>query len=198
MATETQTTSEVGTDATKQNESGGENSVIPDADSSKTSQDGTDGGADGGRSIETLPQWAQKEIKTVREEAARRRVEAKNAEEKARLDAMSEQEKAIERVRSEERSRTDSLLINLSVEAALAKADIINPEKSGRLLDLDDVRVNDQGKIEGLDAAVATLIEDFPNLVAGSNTNPALGNRGSGLPVATSMNDVIRGAAGRG
>lgn len=197
MATETTTTGKVGTDTQVENEPGNENPDVPNPDASETSPNSTGEGGDGGRggSIESLPKWAQEEIRKTREEAARRRVEAKEREEKARLEAMSEAERAVEEARIAERVKFEEQLISLAARGALAEAGVENPARSVRLLNLDSVEIDDHGEIRGLDEAVQELISEFPVLVK-KGTNPGVGNQPP-PPAVEDMNTRIRRAFGR-
>lgn len=197
MADETTPTGQVGTDTQVTNEPGNENPVVPNPDPTETPPNPAGEGGDGGRggSIESLPKWAQEEIRKTREEAARRRVEAKEREEKARLEAMSETERAVEEARTAERVKFEEQLVSVAARGALAEAGVENPARSVRLLNLDSVEINDHGEIKGLDEAIQALVTEFPVLVK-KGTNPGVGNQPP-PPAAEDMNTRIRRAFGR-
>jgi len=170
----------------------------PGGDDGGTGQGVEEGGEDS-RSIDSLPKWAQKHIKELRDESAKYRTRAKEQEEAQRKAQLTEEERireeAAEQARQEERTKANERLLSVQVRAKLAENGIVNPEKSARLLDHDNLSVDDDGEVTGLDEAVEQLKTEFPNLVQRPNTQPNIGNREA--PAAPpSMNDLIRRRAG--
>lgn len=198
MADETAQTTPVGTEPKAQVQQGEPNSNEPTFNAQAT--DDGDGG-DGGRSIDRLPKWAQEHIRETRAEAAKYRTRAKEIEEAKRKEQLSEDERKIEEAVSantqELTSKFEQRLINAEAKRALSEAKIINPQRSLRLLDLDNVSVDDDGNIKGLDKEIEQLTKDFPNLVQGANTNPEVTTTGDSTGRSTDMNEVLRRMAGR-
>lgn len=209
MATQGAQTTPLGTqsgDEGQQGGQGGDAQALPDDTKQGGDQGGTGAPVGGdqndnsgdGHSVDTLPKWAQGLIKDLREEAAGHRVKRKEDAEQARREALSEKEREIEDARNEERERLssefESQIIRTQAEAALASAKIVNPSKSIKLLDLDDLKINDEGEVEGLSDAVKQLKEDYPNLVESSSTNPNVGggDGGNAPKGKTNMDDLLR------
>lgn len=203
MAQQTQTTPQSGTEPSGEGQQGGQGN-----NSETLPNEGQQGGTEGGTPVEEteapegdmskLPKWAQNYIGKLRNEAADHRVKAKNKAEEARREALSEQERAIEDAVNAEREKLlgefESKIVRTQAEAALAQAKIVNPAKSIKLLDLDELKVNDEGEVEGLEAAVKQLKKDYPNLVESSRTDPNVGGGdGDNAPKGkTNMDDVLR------
>ena len=122
---------------------------------------------------------ARKDADKAAKAAEKERDDLKARLEKLEADAMSDQEKAIEKarkeaadeVRQEERERFSSLLVKqeAKVVAATKLADVDDI----RLLDLSSFKVKDDGSIEGdISKAVDDLIEAKPHLAAKGTTKP--------------------------
>lgn len=197
MATETETNPATQTDSS--GAQGEPNNPAPDPDA--TAQATGDGDGDGGRSIDKLPKWAQEHIRETRAEAAKYRTKAKEVEEAKRLEQLSEDDRRVEEAVTEalsaERQKFETRIVRTEAKRALAEAKIINPERSLRLLDLDNLTVEEDGTIKGLDKEIEALTADYPNLVQGANTNPEVNTTGDSTGRSTDMNDVLRKMAGR-
>lgn len=201
MVTKAAQTGTVGTNAENGGEPGG--SATDDAAAQAAAAAAQEGGAgDGGTGASTddndgkgndiagLPDWAQSYIKDLRGEAAKRRTtaeqKAQEAAEAARLEALSEVEKAVEeatnKTREEMVSEFQTRLIKEAAKASLIAAGVTKPE-GGALtaLNLDAVTVNDEGAIEGLDEAVKTFVETYPGFVD-AGANGGAGGAGRGNP----------------
>lgn len=200
MATEATETAPVGTEPQAQVQQGEPNNPDPAVNTTMQTDDG-DGGDGGQRSIDKLPKWAQGLIKDTRAEAAKYRTRAKEIEEQKRLEQLSEDDRRIEEAvnakTQELTSQFEQRLVTAEAQRALSEANIINPQRSLRLLDLDNVSVDDDGNIKGLDKEIEQLKEDFPNLVQGANTNPEVHTTGDSTGKSVDMNDVLRRMAGR-
>lgn len=200
MADEAPTTAPVGTETTGDGQQGGQDGVPVTEETQDTPKGGDDGGS-GERSIEHLPKWAQDHIKELRSEAASWRTKLREQEEQQELSQMSEVERQVAEARKEAEQqaleRARSQMTKVAARAKLAEEQIVNPsDRTLRLLDLDNVTVDEDGTVSGLDEAVEALKADYPTLKKGSTTNPDLGNR-QPTERPADMNDVIRKAAGR-
>lgn len=142
-------------------------------------------------------------VRKLRQENAGWRKRAQEAEAKVsehEKSQLSETEQAQARIAEleasnqalEAQARRDRLERQVATDAP--KHGIVDPDAAVRLLDLDRLDVADDGTIANLDDALKDLIRDRPYLA---------GQRGSGgggarpQESATSMNDIIRRAAGR-
>lgn len=95
---------------------------------------------------------------------------------KKRDDGDDDEEDRVEKARTEEREKANARIIDAKAEAALERAglDLSGDEddrerklkRAKRLLDLDDVTVDEKGRVHGLDDAIADAKEDVPNLFA--------------------------------
>jgi hypothetical protein len=85
-----------------------------------------------------------------------------------------------------------------AVETAAKGAGFSNPSKIYRLL-RDDLSFDDSGKPENVKDLIAIAKRDFPEELAQKSNGSADGGAGarSGAGAGTSMNDIIRRAAGR-
>lgn len=132
-------------------------------------------------------EWArtQAALKKANEDAKRHRLRNKELEDKARGDE-TEHEKALREAREEGEKRFRTPLVRTAVRGALVEAGALaflqdekDPKsedalKKGesrlsrlmKLVDLDALDVDDDGSVSGLEAAVADVIHDFPDLFA--------------------------------
>lgn len=152
------------------------------------------------RSIDSLPDWAQDHIKSLRSEAASWRTKLREAEQKRDEETMTEFERQIDAARTEaEQSawqKAQNQMIRVAARSKLVEEGIVNPnDRTLRLLDLDNVAVGEQGEVSGLEEAIENLKADYPTLKKGQ-TNPDLGNR-QPTEQPMDMNAAIRRAAGR-
>ena len=200
MAKETTQTGTVGTGTEGAGESG--DSTDPnEAGNQGTSPDGGGAGGTGagtgdenndgkGNDVASLPDWAQSYIKDLRSEAAKRRTtaeeKAREAAEQARLEAMSESERAVEeataKVREEMVSEFSTRLVKAAARAELIAAGVTKPDAGAlNALDLSNVSVNDEGNIEGLEEVVKTFVETYPGFVD-AGAGGGAGGAGRGNP----------------
>lgn len=122
---------------------------------------------------------------------------------KFRESSMSEQEKAIAAARREATAEAgvafNRRLVQAEVRAAAA-GKLADPEDAVRFLNLDEFEVGSDGDVDkkAITSAIERLLKGKPYL-SGSATRPTgdadQGARGG--PAGSSMNDLIRGAAGR-
>lgn len=199
MGTEAETAGKVGAEAPADGQQGNEGQPPEQQDPQNTPQDG--GGGDGERSIDHLPKWAQELIRDTRQEAAKYRTQLREKESELEKSGMDEQTRAIEEAKEEARqealNQANERLKLAEARSVLAQNRIKNPnDRTLNLLNLDDVNVDEDGTVHGLDKAVEALKTDYPMLVENSQTNPDIGNKEPSQK-QVSMNDVIRQAAGR-
>lgn len=156
---------------------------------------------DGGRSIDGLPKWAQEHIRETRQEAAKYRTQLREAEEAKRKEQLPEtereKEEAVAAALADANEKFNERFKRSEALRALTAAKIVNPERTLRLLELENVTVEDDGTIKGLDREIETLKTDYPNLVQGANTNAEVHTEGKPTGKETNMNDVLRRMAGR-
>ena len=130
-------------------------------------------------------EWArtQAALKKANDDAKRHRLRNKELEEKARGDE-TEHEKALREAREEGEKRYRTPLVRTAVRGALVEAGALafmqdekDPKsqetaKKGesrlarlmKLVDLEALDVDEDGSVSGLEAAVADVIHDFPDL----------------------------------
>lgn len=104
------------------------------------------------------------------------RQEGASKPKRKRADEDDEEDDRVEKARTEEREKANARIIDAKAEAALERAglDLSGDEddrerklkRAKRLLDLDDVTVDEKGRVHGLDDAIADAKEDVPNLFA--------------------------------
>jgi hypothetical protein len=132
-------------------------------------------------------EWArtQAALKKANDDAKRHRLRNKELEEKARGDE-TEHEKALREAREEGEKRYRTPLVRTAVRGALVEAGalaFLDEEKDPKseeaqkkassrmtrlmkLVDLDSLEVDEDGSVSGLEAAVAELTRDLPDLFA--------------------------------
>lgn len=127
-------------------------------------------------------------VKKLRDEAAKHRTEARQAQERLKEieDAeKSEAEKAIERANELERERDEAVtrandtLIRAAVVNEAAKQGAVDPDAALALLPKDAVTITDEGAA-GAEQAVKDLLEAKPYLL-GDQKKPPAGSAGGGV-----------------
>lgn len=120
-----------------------------------------------------------------------------------RESSMSEQEKAVERARREaaaEAQKGFNLRLKQAEVRAAAAGKLADPEDAIRFLDLDLFDVFEDGSVDkkAVEKALGDLVKAKPYLAA-SATRPAgdIDQGARGTPAGSSMNDLLRRAAGR-
>lgn len=170
-----------------QGSQGGQGSGTPQQQASGTPSDS--------RSAERL----EAELAKVRKEAAEARTKLKALED----EKLSESEKLQNRVKELEekekqweRERTESRLRSQVAEAG-RKAGAIDPDVLYRLVDPDDIVLDDSGKPKNLDALIKHLRDTRPYLFGKPGSADGGAGRRTGATGAETMNDRIRRLAGR-
>ncbi|WP_030344774.1 hypothetical protein [Streptomyces sp. NRRL S-1022] len=150
-------------------------------------------------------EWArtQAALKKANEDAKRHRLRNKELEEKARGDE-TEHEKALREAREEGEKRYRTPLVRTAVRGALVEAGALaflqdekdpNAETARdkgesrlkrllKLVDLDGLDVDEDGAVSGLDAAIAELTRDYPELFAVPERKPKPRPTGAPRPAA--------------
>lgn len=104
----------------------------------------------------------QQALKKANDDAKRNRFKAKELEQAARANE-SEQEKALREAREEGEKRYRTPLVTAAARAALAEAGLNGD--TGRVLklvDMENLSVDDEGDVIGLDAEIDKLKQEFP------------------------------------
>jgi hypothetical protein len=142
--------------------------------------------------------------RATRRAAERRAKELESELTKFRESSMSEQEKAIAAAKreaiTEATSTFNKRLVAAEVRAAAA-GKLADPEDAIRFLDLDQFKANDDGDVDkkAITKALDELVKTKPYLAAGATRPTGDADQGArGGPAGGSMNDLIRGAVGRG
>lgn len=130
-----------------------------------------------------------KELKAVRKEAAAYRTKLRQAEEAEELrkrSEMTELEKLKADLEAERQARAKAeeqrrgQLLRTQVITAAARIGFNDPDDALRMIDASTLEVDDQGAVDGLDAALTALAKAKPYLIKSttgtiSPTNPAGG-----------------------
>lgn len=90
----------------------------------------------------------------------------------AELDAKIEAEEALANQLEETRNQVKQQVINSEFTKLANENNIAYIDAAFRLVDLSDVKVDDEGKVTGADEAVAALIKDNPFLVEAEKKKP--------------------------
>lgn len=169
----------------------------------KPDPDPDDLGAAGKKALAQERQ-ARKDAEKVAKAAEKERDDIKSRLEKLEADAMSDQEKAIEKARKEasdearqqERERFSSLLV--SQEAKVVAATKLADPDDVRLLDLSAFKVKDDGTIDGdIAKAVDDLIESKPHLAANGAPKKPSGSADQGPRSTKSTDTDVKPGIGR-
>lgn len=94
------------------------------------------------------------------------------AQSKSELDREREARAAAERERDEARAAADGKLLDAAIRVAAAQAKAVDPDAVAALLDRDGLKVGADGRVDGLDDAIKTLLEAKPYLTGSSEPGP--------------------------
>lgn len=150
-------------------------------------------------------EWArtQAALKKANDDAKRHRLRNKELEDKARGDE-TEHEKALREAREEGEKRYRTPLVHTAVRGALVEAGalaFLDEEKDPKseeaqkkaasrvarlmkLVDFDALDVDEDGSVSGLEAAIAELARDYPELFAVPSRKPKARPTGAPRPAA--------------
>lgn len=149
------------------------------------------------------------EARKLRREAATLRdrlAELDRAEQERRQASMTELEKVtakattLEQELAQARQELADERLGRSIEATASRLGFANPDDAYRLLDRKALELDDDGRPKALDKALQELLRARPYLAATRVTGGADAGTGNGTGggARPSMNDLIRGAAGKG
>lgn len=142
--------------------------------------------------------------RTARRAAEKRLNDLEKELTKIREGSMSEQEKAVEQARREARTEASKAFNVRLLQAevrAVAAGKLADPEDAIRFLDLDQFDVDDDGKTDtkAITKALDELVKAKPYLAASATRPTGDADQGArGTSGGSSMNDLLRQAAGRG
>jgi len=83
------------------------------------------------------------------------------------------------------------------IRVASQSLGIVDPEAAFRLLDQSTLEIDDDGKVKNAEKALRDLVKAKPYLLGGGRGSADGGAAGSAGSPKTSMNDILRDAAGR-
>lgn len=149
-------------------------------------------GSDSKRKPDLVPRSELTKVIRERQEAKRkaRELEQKLAEKERENETEAERAKreAIEATRAEIEGKYKPLVVRTTAEAALIAAGVgagETDEKARRrkidrvirLMNLDDIEINDRGEVDGVDAQIAELQEEYPELFTQPQTEEKTSGR---------------------
>lgn len=143
-------------------------------------------------------------VKAERDRLAREAAEARqaagaNAPLEQRVQTLEADLKARdEKIARMEKERTDERT-NADIEKAARALNAADPEDVVRLIDRDDLTIDEDGRAANAEAVVRAFLKRKPHLVKASGGGADGGNRGSaGRGSGNDMNDILRSARRRG
>ena len=142
-----------------------------------------------------------RERKKVKAELEKEYSEKKKKDEMTENERLKTEKEEAEKKASERIVAADKRLIRAEVKNMAVKLNIVDSDGAYQLMDKSNVKVNDDGKVEGVEESLKELIETKTYLVNKSVRTPGVGDEQQGKTKKTSgfdMNALIRKAAGRG
>lgn len=136
--------------------------------------------------------------KTEEENAAKKAKENMTEIEKIKDEKAESDKRAVEAT-----NRANKTLIRAEVISQATKLNIVDPSAAFALMDTENVSIDDNGNVKGVNVSLKALIKDKPYLVntnvdsvksSGDDQNAGSGKKKKGID----MNTLIRRAAGRG
>jgi small-conductance mechanosensitive channel len=173
----------------------------PGAGESQVDEAGSGQGAAGGSQEDAPRTFDAEYVGRLRAENAAHRTRLRELEERIRAfeaAQMSEAERLQKRAEEAERAAQEAArrlrerTIRAEVRLAAQAAGIVDPEAAYRLLDLDQVQLDDDGEPVNIPALIARLVKEKPYLQARPGGGSPAGNPGSGRPAVLSLEDVRR------
>lgn len=164
-------------------------------------QNGAAQGGEGASQADAQRVFDAEYVGRLRAENAAHRTKLRELEEKVKTfetERLSEAEKLQKRAEEAEKRaqeaerRVRERTIRAEVRLAAVAAGIVDPEAAYRLLDLDQVALNDDGEPTNIDKLVAQLLKDKPYLGGRSAQSGPAGNPGSGRPAVLTMDEIRR------
>lgn len=110
----------------------------------------------------TKAEWkkTQDALKKANSQARKFRLELKQAKNGGSKDGSKDVEKAVADTEAKWKPR----LVNKAAKAALLAAGASKPDRLIKLIDHDELDIDDDGEVDGLDDAIEELKEDYPEL----------------------------------
>jgi hypothetical protein len=141
----------------------------------------------------TKEEWAktQSALKKANTEAKRFRTELRTAREKAKDTAGVDPDKAAAKVEAKWKPRVVRSEARAQLAAAGAKSAALT--RLARMIDLDDVEVDDDGEVTGLEELIDEMKEDLPELFKDDDDEPAPKRRRLGKTDAGSKSSSNNG-----
>jgi len=168
------------------------------AQSQADTVDTTQGKTPDPKTVNDLPEWAQREIREARKEAAGFRTQLQKIEDRDKTDLQKATDRAaeLERLHGETVTQLQQERAERLVTAAAGKANAVRPDAVYRLI--RDTLEYEDGKPTNVDAAIKAARTEYPELfrsAAGSGD----GGKGADTPKDKNqqLNDFIRQAAAR-
>jgi len=145
------------------NDSGADDEGHEDEDDESEDDEEGEGDEDDSWTPPSREEWEahQAKLKKANAEAKKHRLAAKQTGAKAETDV----EKAVEAAKTEVESRYKPLIVRTAAKAALAEAGLIGkPDRLIKLLDMDELDIDDEGDVDGLEDQIKALKADYPDL----------------------------------
>lgn len=115
----------------------------------------------------TKDEWKAIQTKLTKsnKDAQHHRTEAQRLKQQGESDAEKQVREAVEQAETQAEGRWKSLYVKQAAKAALAQAGLIGkPDRLLKLIDMDDVTVDEDGSLVGLDAQVRELRQEYRDL----------------------------------
>lgn len=124
--------------------------------------------------------WDHPRMKELREQAkkAKEYESNKSKEEETRLADQKKFEELASKTakeRDEWRGKHDAVLVDGKLIAEASKRGIVDPDAVTKLIDRGQLKINDDGSVEGVNEALDALVKDRPYLVGKGNNNKSIG-----------------------
>jgi hypothetical protein len=149
--------------------------------------------------VKDLPEWAQKEIRDARREAADNRTKLQKIEDRDKTDLQKAIDRAteLEKLHGETVTQLQHERAERLVVTAAGKANAVRPDAVYRLI-RDDLEFDEDGKAKNIDAAITSARKEYPELFRASAGSGDGGKNGdTPKDKNEAMNQFIRQQAGR-
>ena len=163
--------------------------AVSEEEEATTTQEVTESTAQEAGDVDAEAAKRDYHVKKLRDEAARYRSEAREAQEqlkaiedaeKSEAEKASDRADAAEKERDEAVTRANNTLIRSAVVNEAAKQKAVDPDVVLALLPDDAVSITDDGEVEGAEEAVKALLESKPFLL-GDQKKASAGDSGGGV-----------------
>lgn len=144
----------------------GDDDVDPDVDADGDGKDDEDD-ADWKPPTKEEVRALQAKLKKANGDAAHHRGEAAKLRQQSESDAEKQVREAVEKAQGEAEGKWKPMYVRQAARAALAQAGLIGkPDRLLKLLDVDEIEVDEDGTLTGLDAQVRDLKAEYRDLFA--------------------------------